>query len=276
MTSTDALKNFFGLQKMPFSKLIGVNELYHSSSFQEACARLQIALENEDVALLSGAVGSGKSNVLRYFTHGLDPNAYRCIYIAVDTFKIGEVAKRALLALNVEVPYTGSQALRTLQQTILTLNRDKGIKPVLVLDEIQELPLPTLISLKSLINYGMDSEILLFLLLCGQNSIHEKLGYPPLEALRRRIRVRYALRPLSLEETGAYITHQMKICGVAQSVFSDDAKAAIFQHSKGALSEINALCFDLLIYAVAHSKQIIEPSMLEVVIHNRRGVSPLP
>lgn len=276
MRSTDALKNFFGLQKMPFSKLIGVNELYHSSSFQEACAQLQIALENEDAALLSGAVGSGKSNVLRYFTHCLDPNACRCIYIAADAFKIGEIAKRALAALNVEVPYTGSQALRTLQQVILKMNRQKGIKPVLILDEIQELPVSTLISLKNLINYGMDSEILLFLLLCGQSSIHEKLGYPSLEALCRRIRVRYALRPLSLEETGSYITHQMSICGVGQSVFSDDAKAAIFQHSKGGLSHINALCFDLLIYAAAHSKQIIEPSMLEVVMHNQQGLPPTP
>jgi len=276
MKSTDALKNFFGLQKIPFSKLISVNELYHSSSFQEACARLQIGLENEDVALLSGAVGSGKSNVLRYFTHCLDPNAYRCIYIAADNFKIGEIAKRALAALNVEVPYTGSQALHGLQQTILKMNREKTVKPLLILDEIQELPVPTLISLKNLINYGMDSEILLFLLLCGQSSIYEKLGYPQLEALRRRIRVRYALRPLSLEETGHYITHQMSICGVRQSVFSDDAKAAIFQHSKGSLSEINALCFELLIYAAAHSKQIVEPSMLEVVVQNRRGVSSTP
>jgi len=72
MKSTDTVKNFFGLHKMPFSKLIGVNELYHSSSFKEAYARLQMGLENEDVVLLSGAVGSGKSNVLRYFSQSLE------------------------------------------------------------------------------------------------------------------------------------------------------------------------------------------------------------
>jgi len=272
MKTTDAVRNFFGLHKMPFSKLIGVNELYRSSSFKEACARLQIGLENEDVVLLSGAVGSGKSNVLRYFTHSLDPNAYCCIYIAADTFKIGEIAKRALNALNVEVPYTGSSALRKLQQTIVKMNREKALKPLLIIDEIQELPTPTLVSLKSLLNFSMDSEILLFLLLCGQNSVYERLGYPQLEALSRRIRIRYALRSLSVEETGNYISHQMKICSVEQSVFSDDAKAAIFQHSKGTLSEINALCFELLIYAAASSKQIIEPSMLEVVLQNRRAI----
>ena len=273
MNSTDAVKNFFGLNKMPFSKLIGVNELYRSSSFQEACARMQIGLENEDGVLLSGAVGSGKSNVLRYFTHNLDTNAYRCIYIAADEFKIGEIAKRALTALNVEVPYSGASAIRKLQQTIIKLNREKALKPLLIIDEIQELPTSTLVSLKNLLNYNMDSEILLFLILCGQNSIYEKLGYPQLEALSRRIRIRYTLRSLSVEETGHYISHQLKVCGVEQSLFSDDTKAAIFQHSKGILSEINALCFELLIYAAAQSKQIIETSMLEIVLHNRRGSS---
>lgn len=273
MNSTDAIKNFFGLHKMPFSKLIGVNELYRSSSFQEACARMQIGLENEDVVLLSGAVGSGKSNVLRYFTHNLDTNAYRCIYIAADEFKIGEIAKRALTALNIEVPYSGASAIRKLQQTIIKLNREKALKPLLIIDEIQELPTSTLVSLKNLLNYNMDSEILLFLILCGQNSIYEKLGYPQLESLSRRIRIRYTLRPLSVEETGYYISHQMKVCGVEQSLFSDDTKAAIFQHSKGILADINALCFELLIYAAAQSKQIVEPSMLEIVLHNRRGSS---
>ena len=276
MKSTDTVKNFFGLHKMPFSKLIGVNELYHSSSFQEACARLQIGLENEEVVLLSGSVGSGKSNVLRYFTHSLDPNAYCSIYIAADAFKIGEIAKRCLQELNVEVPYTGSSALRRLQQTIIRMNREKDLKPVLIIDEIQELPTATLISLKNLLNYGMDSQILLFIILCGQNSIYEKLGYPQLEALSRRIRIRYALRPLSMEETGGYISHQMKVCGVENSVFSDEVKAAVFQHSKGTLSEINALCFELLIYAAASSKDIIEPSMLEVVLQNRRAIPPPP
>ena len=57
-----------------------------------------------------------------------------------------------------------------------------------------------------------------------------------------------------MEETGGYISHQMKVCGVQQPVFSDEAKAAIFQYSKGTLSEINSLCFELLIYSLSFLK----------------------
>jgi len=270
MNPTETVKNYFGLTKMPFSKRLGVNELYHSSSFTEATARLQIGLENEDVVLLSGPIGSGKSNVLRYFTHHLDPNAYLCLYIAADSFKIGEIAKRALAALQVEVPYAGSQALRRLQQSIITLNREKALKPLLIIDEAQELPIPTLVSLKSLLNYTMDSEIMLFLLLCGQTSIHHTLANPCLEALGRRVRIRYSLAALSLEETGAYISHHMNLGGVQQPVFTDEAKAVIFQHAKGIPSSVNAICFQSLIYAAAHSKDLIEPSILEVVLQSER------
>jgi len=168
MTSTETVKNVFGLSMMPFGKNISVRQLFLSSSFQEAIARLEMALENEEAALLTGAVGCGKSNVLRCFTNSLDPNAYAVIYIAADSFKIGEIAKRALASLKIEIPYSASLALRRLQQTIVKLNNEKGIKPLLIVDEVQELPIPTLVSLKNLLNYGMDSQIMLFLLLCGK------------------------------------------------------------------------------------------------------------
>lgn len=266
MTSTDAVKNLFGLSRMPFGKSLPVRDLFASSGFQEALARLEMALDNEEAALLTGAVGCGKSNVLRAFTASLDPNAYLVIYIAADSFKIAELAKRALASLKVEIPYTGAQALRKLEQTVVKLNSEKCIKPLMVLDEVQELPLATLVSLKSLLNYAMDSQIAMFLLLCGQSSIHQTLGYPCLEALGRRLRIRYSLRPLSLEESSAYISHHMKLAGVEHPVFTDDTKAAIFQHTKGIPSAINAVCFRCLIYAAAHSKSIIEPSVLEAVI----------
>ena len=86
-------------------------------------------------------------------------------------------------------------------------------------DEVQELPTSSFISLKNLLNYSMDSEILLFLILCGQDSIYEKLGYSQLEALSRRIRIRYALRALSMEETGGYIS----LCGSAGGLITQSS-----------------------------------------------------
>jgi len=73
----------------------------------------------------------------------------------------------------------------------------------------------------------MDSENYLFTILCGQKDLPELLDKYPLESLNRRIRVRYELGALTLEETSLYISHQSKICGLDRNIFSDDTKAQI-------------------------------------------------
>jgi|TARA_Y100000031_G_scaffold148459_1_gene184813 type II secretory pathway predicted ATPase ExeA len=266
---TETVKNVFGLSKMPFGKTLAVRELFASASFEEACARLEIGLENADVALLTGGVGTGKSNVLRFFISNLDVNVYQPIYLAANAVKIGELAKRILEVLHMQIPYQGTTAFRRLQQHIIHSNKEKGIRPLLVIDEIQELPIPTLVALKNLLNYEIDSQTLLSLILCGQKSLVEKFTHVSLESLKRRIGISYCLQELTLEETSKYIAHRMKLCGVDQNIFTDETKAGIFQHSKGVMAKINAVCFDALIYAAVHSKDLIEPSILEVVLHNQ-------
>ena len=267
MKAIETIKNFFGLIKIPFIKSIGVKELYQSSSFKEACTRLEIALETEDLALLTGEVGAGKSNVIRFFTHNLDPHDYKIIYIPADKdMTAGELAKQALEKLKMEVPYSSSLAIRRLKNSIIQLNQDKGIKPILIIDEAQELPLRSFLYLKNLINYRMDSANYLFTILCGQKGLPELLDQYPLESLNRRIRNRYELGALTLEETSLYISHQSKICGLDRNIFSDDTKAQIYNHTKGIIGKINGICYNLIIHAASQSKDIIEPSMLEAVI----------
>jgi type II secretory pathway predicted ATPase ExeA len=260
---SDVVRNFFGLSRIPFSKMIGVNELFQSASFQEAISRLHLALENEDITLLAGPIGCGKSNVLRYFASLLDPHSYFPVYIPAGNIKPGEIAKKALQLLKSEVPYQATAALRKFKQIIITLNQNKGIKPVLFLDEAQELPLPTLTDLKNLLNFEMDSQNLLLIILSGQPALLERLELSSLESLDRRIRIRYHITPLTLAETSAYISHNLKICGVEKPVFTDDTKAQIFNLSKGIISKINKYCFELIIYATSVSKDIIEPSLID-------------
>lgn len=266
MTAGDSIKNFFGLKKIPFSKGLGVNELFLGASFKEAISRLNLALENEDITLITGPIGSGKSNTLRSFSYNLDPHSYSVAYVPAGNLKIGEIVKRALGELNMTIPFHGVAALRSFKQTVIQLNRNKGIKPVLLIDEAQELPLNSLLALKNLLNYNMDSDNLILIILCGQTSLNEMLHLTPLESLNRRIRIRYSLKPLSLEETSLYISHSLKVCGLDKNIFTDDARAKIFHLSKGIISKINKYCFELIVYAVSTSKDLIEPSMLDAII----------
>lgn len=259
------IKNFFSLSHIPFSKNTPSSELYLSSAIKEAVSRLMLAAQNEDIVLLTGAVGSGKSSALRLFTHKLDIHAFLPVYLPAYPLKIGEIAKQILVQMHIIPPSHASKVVRLLAETVSLFNRDKGIKPVVIIDEAQELPISTLQALKNIINFEMDSVSRMLLVLCGQKELCPLLDSAPLESLLRRIRIRYDMPGLTLEETFQYICHQMKVCGSAKTVFSDDVVADIFSRTKGCISSINMLCFRLILLAVTEKREIIEPSMLERV-----------
>jgi type II secretory pathway predicted ATPase ExeA len=265
MKASQKIQDHFGFSRLPFTKRIAVNELFQSRSFKEAHTRLELALSEEDMVLITGGVGTGKSNVIRYFINRLDQHQFQPVYVPVDKTKIGDIAKSVLSDLNQKVPYTSSAAIRFLKQVVVSLNNDKGIKPVVVIDEAQALAPDLFLSLKNLVNYQVDSENYLLIILCGQLEIMDTLKLAELESVRRRLRLAYEIRAMSLEETSKYITHHLKLAGVDRQIFSYDTVSQIFQHSKGVPGQINKLCYDLIIYAVSDKKDIIEPSMLEKV-----------
>lgn len=262
---TDMVKTFFGLKKMPFSKEIGERELFASESMREASARLAFALETDDMALVTGAPGSGKSSVLRSFSATLDSHSYPHVYITCERYKIGDIAKLALAGLKISPPFHAFAALDKLKKEVRRLNHEKGAKPILIIDEAQELPVTTLASMKNLTNYEMDSARCILIVLAGQAELAATLRLSQLESLARRIRLHCQIGNLSIEETSRYIVHQMKIAGVEKILFADEAVAQIFSITKGNISAINNICFNLLILGAVESKDIIGPSMVDQV-----------
>jgi general secretion pathway protein A len=274
MTNVEKVKNFFGFFKMPFTHTIEVNDLYISSSFDEAVTRLSFALETEKISILTGDSGSGKSCVLRHFVNSIDSKSYKAIYIPVDTdTKISDIAKLSLSELQMPIPFYSKTALRIFRENIIDFNNNKGIKPVLIIDEVQELEPNVLIALKTLLNFHMDSKNYLFVILSGQKSFLQHLDLFTLESLKRRIRIDYYMSPLTLAETSEYIKHELKKCGLERSIFPDDVVANIFNSTKGNISSINNLCFNCIIVAASKSKDIIDQGICHnVITHSVIGI----
>src|SRR5918996_2535768 len=58
-------EEFFGLQAKPFGKTPDPNFLYESPQHKEALARLEYSVEEKELALLTGDIGSGKTTLSR-------------------------------------------------------------------------------------------------------------------------------------------------------------------------------------------------------------------
>src|SRR5438552_17130545 len=58
-------EDFFGLRAKPFGKTPDPAYLFESDQHREALARLEYAVEEKDLALLVGDIGSGKTTLSR-------------------------------------------------------------------------------------------------------------------------------------------------------------------------------------------------------------------
>ncbi len=261
----EKVQQTFQMTRMPFSKEIAARDLFPSSNLESGAAVLAAALENEDAALVTGQAGSGKSCVLRRFISELDAKRHHLVYLSAESKKPGDIAKQVLSELGRKVPVGGNRAIRELKKVVTMLNLERGVKPILVLDEAQELDVETLAGLKTFINYEMDSRNFLFLLLCGHPELEAMLRSAPLESLSRRLRIRFRTTALTLEEAAKYVRHQLRHAGREAPLFSEEAVARIYEHSRGLISQVNDLCFKAMLKAAADSKEIIEPNLVDSI-----------
>ncbi len=263
---TEKLKIFHGLTSMPFSKMINTNSLFESKTLKESIARLEMALDIEDLVTITGSSGTGKSVILRRFADSLDTSTHPSVYITAERYKIGELTKQILHGLKINPPFHGYAAVRAFKLEIEKRYREKNAKPVIIIDEAQELPPETLLSLKNLTNYEMDSKSKLLIILSGHNELDATLGMTRFESLLRRIRIRYRVYPLSLEETGRYIVHQLSTCGCRKPIFADESIAKIFTLTQGNISQINNMAMQALILSASEDQPIVGPMIIEKVI----------
>lgn len=138
---------YFSFTKEPFSRELAPAQAFVSKGYNELLARLNHVISAGSLAVVTGQAGSGKSTAIRSVMYSLDASRYRHIYMASSELSPGEFYKSLLYNLNV-CPGRGlSQNKRLVTQAMLE-QRQKGIKPTVIIDEAQELPVSMLSELR--------------------------------------------------------------------------------------------------------------------------------
>jgi type II secretory pathway predicted ATPase ExeA len=248
---------YFSFTREPFSRELSPTEVFVSKGHQELLARLKHAIETGSLAVLTGQVGSGKSTAIRSVMHSLDASRYRYIYLASSELRPAEFYKNLLYQVNVQPGRGVCENKRLVAQAMLELHQ-KGIKPVVVIDEAQELTVPMLSELRFVLNYQTDSFSPLMVILAGQPQLAETLRLQVLECIRQRINVYYRLPCLEEDEIPTYILHHLKVAGMDKQIFTDAAIKLIYQFSKGIPRRINNICRYAIVAAVVADSPTID------------------
>lgn len=245
---------FYGMQSMPFGKDIHPSEVFQTIALKDAQAMLEMGVETEDILLLYGLVGCGKSVTLRHFMASLDSNQYIPVYLQGQIKSVPELYKMILKGLLIEPPFSPTKAKNLYSRSIMEMKK----KPVIILDDAQDMADRPLLAIKSLVNFVQDSRNKVTILLSGQPELKDKLMYSMFAAIRQRIKLDISLNPMSLEETCRFIDHSLAICGRQASVFSDNAKSEIFKMASGIPRVVCRICFKALIQGTIKKRDVID------------------
>jgi len=256
MTTTPAhpVMNFYGFARMPFDKDFESSQAFDSPSLANTVAMLSLGVESEDILLVSGPIGSGKSVALRSFIAALDQNRFFPIYLRGLGLSASDLVKSILLALLVEPPYNYAKSRTLYFKSVAEHQR----KPVVIIDDAQDMKEAALLSVKNLVNFNSDSKSKITFVMCGQPELKETLRYSRLASVHQRIHHWVEFSGLSLKDTCEYIDHAVVHAGRPTPIFSDNAKAEIHKRSLGIPRRINRVCLRTLFEGAAQGHTIID------------------
>lgn len=259
-------ETYFGLKHRPFSKTPDPKFLFYSKTHEEAFARLQQGVEEKEIILLTGEIGSGKTTLSRALIDSLGEE-YRVISILNPRLTPSQFLRIIAKRFGIDSSHSKDDLLEVIYEKVYE-DYTKGITPVIIIDEAQLIPdRATFEEIRLLTNFQLDEENLLSLVLIGQPDLKKRLERMAYLPLRQRIGLRYHLNPLSDEEIREYIAHRLRVAGKTEPIFSEEAIEAICKFSQGIPRNINNIASNSLLEGFGMELQIIPKEIVYDVVH---------
>ena len=242
--------DFYKLKKNPFHITPDPEFLFLSASHKEASAALIYGIEErKGFIAITGEIGVGKTTILRAYLEGADREKLKVVYIFNAVLSFESLLKQIFneLGLVAEqgagVPELVNQLHRFL---IEEYKNDRNV--ALIIDEAQNMPVETLENLRMLSNLETSKDKLVQIVMVGQPEFERKLELTELRQLKQRIAIRCLIKPLTKEESLAYIQHRlMKGSAFHNQVFTKRAMKRIVDEARGFPRLINIICDNVLI-----------------------------
>ena len=266
----------YGLKWNPFSPELPSEGLLATPRIENFAWRVEQLVQEGGFALITGESGTGKSVALRMVAARL--SAVRDVMVGVierpqskgpDFYReLGDIFAVKLTPHN---RWCGFKALRERWKTHLASSR---IRPVLLIDEAQEMSPDVLGELRILSSADFDATSLLTVILSGDGRLLELLRQEALVPLGTRIRTRLVTESATRDELLELLQHALAKAGNA-SLMTAELMETLVDHSAGNYRLLMIMGGELLAYGMAHEvAQLDEKCYLEV--YQPRNTRPAP
>ncbi len=241
------LLSLFGLKWNPFSPDVPTEALIIGPRIESFCWRVENLAREGGFALVTGTPGIGKSVALRLLVERL--GAIREIKIGVmsqphtnvsDFYR--ELGDLFGVQLSPHNRWAGAKVLRERWQGHIDASL---ARPVLVVDEAQDMTTKVLTEMRHLSSSRLDSHMLLTTILAGDQRIVEKFRGDDLLPLASRMRVRLNFDRATPDELEQCLRHCMTKAG-ATKLMTPELVSTLCEHAAGNYRTLMTMAGDLL------------------------------
>ena len=225
---------------------------------------------------MTGDIGAGKTTLVGHLTGLLDPAALNVITIVSTAIAADDLLRVVATGLGVDpANLTKAQLLTAIERGLHAVKRS-GRRTLLIVDEVQALPVDSLEELRMLSNFQAGGHALLQILLLGQPEFRERLqGSERLEQLRQRVIAIHHLDPMEPHEVADYVAHRLSVVGwQGRPDFADDAFEALYRGSGGVPRRLNQLAARVMLAAALEGHELIDGRLVRQVVRDLEADLP--
>jgi type II secretory pathway predicted ATPase ExeA len=252
------LLSLYGLKWNPFSPEIPIESLLATPAIENFIWRIEQGLVREGgFALISGEPGAGKSVAMRLLADRLQK--MRDVKTGAITHPSGNLAgfyREMGDLFGIELsPHNRWGGFKALRERWLAHLEGTLLRPVLLIDEAQEMQNSVLNELRLLSSTEFDSCTVLTVIFAGDGRFNHKLRHRDLIPLGSRIRTRLNLDYASREELQQCLTHLLKSAGNPR-LMKPKLMSALCEHAAGNYRVLMSMAGEL--FAVATQRELTD------------------
>ncbi len=265
-------ERYFGLKENPFNLTPDPQYLFLSDVHKEALSHLRYGIEQKKgFVLVTGEVGTGKTTLCRALLGMLGSNTKTALILNPSLSDL-ELLQSINQEFGLQAELSSKKALLDELNAFLLEVKFTGGNAVLIIDECQNMDAHVLEQVRMLSNLETEKEKLLQIIMVGQPELAGMLASSSLKQINDRIVLRYAIGPLSRDETRDYIAHRLMVSGSHGDIrFTRSALRRIMGFSSGLPRRINAVCERALLIAYLKGTRKIDAPIIQTAVRELRG-----
>jgi len=245
-------KDYYHLNALPFNMSPDPRFYFSSKGHNKAMSYLQYGMtQGEGFIVITGDIGTGKTTIVKNLLKQLDPNSFIARQLVSTYLDEGDLIEIVSESFDLSTKGLSKAGLLNQLKKFFINSYKQNKRILLIVDEVQNLPLKTVEELRMLSNFQLDDTDapLIQSFLVGQKEFIETLQSDRMEQLRQRVIASTHLGPLKENETEEYINYRLTASGwTGGDLFDHDSCLLIHELTEGVPRRINVFCDRILLY----------------------------